>query len=136
MGENRPIPAVLVARMPSPKSQKEPAQAATVRASRQWLSRHAAAVPAMADFYRLLANPTRLRILLTLGRVERLCVGDLAAVVGLSAAATSQQLKMLKGEGWLRAEGHGKQVYYSITSNALRDALEGDLDLLRKKPRG
>lgn len=89
----------------------------------------------MASFYRLLANPTRLRILLSLGRVERLCVGELAAVVGLSVAATSQQLKMLKSEGWLRAEGSGKQVYYSITSAALRDALEGDLELLRRKLR-
>lgn len=106
-----------------------------VKNARQWLARHQAAVPAMANFYRLLANPMRIRILLTLGRVERLCVGDLAAVIGLSIAATSQQLKMLKADGWLRTEGEGKQVYYSITSTTLRDALEGDLALLRSKRR-
>lgn len=106
-----------------------------VKNARQWLVRHQASVPAMANFYHLLANPMRLRVLLTLGRVERLCVGDLAAVIGLSVAATSQQLKMLKAEGWLKTEGEGKQVYYSITSTALRDALEGDIELLRKPRR-
>jgi len=122
--------------MPSAKSSRERrGPASAVEHTRRWLARHDAALPAMASFYRLLANPTRLRILLSLGRVERLCVGELAAVVGLSVAATSQQLKMLKSEGWLRAEGRGKQVYYSITSAALRDALEGDLELLRRKLR-
>ena len=106
-----------------------------VKNARQWLARHDATVPAMASFYGLLANPMRLRILLCLGRVERLCVGDLAAVIGLSVAATSQQLKLLKADGWLKTVGEGKQVYYSITSTTLRDALVGDLELLRKKPR-
>ena len=94
-----------------------------------------AAIPRMADLYRLLANPTRLKILLALSRTESLCVGDLARVLDLSVAATSHQLKMLKERGWLTSEGDGKWVRYCFASEGLRDALEGDLRLLKKSRR-
>ena len=106
---------------------------AAVGRARKWLERQQAAIPDMAAFYRLLANGSRLRILLTLGRVDRMCVGDLAASIGLSVAATSQQLKILKAEGWLATATEGKQVSYRITSTTLRDALEGDLRLISRK---
>lgn len=106
---------------------------AAVERARKWLLRQQAAIPDMAAFYRLLANASRLRILLTLGRVDHMCVGDLAASIGLSIAATSQQLKILKDEGWLATTTEGKQVFYRITSTTLRDALEGDLRLISRK---
>lgn len=106
---------------------------AAVGRARKRLEREESAIPDMAAFYRLLANASRLRILLTLGRVEQMCVGDLAASIGLSIAATSQQLKILKADGWLATTTEGKQVFYRITSTTLRDALEGDLRLIRRK---
>ena len=84
----------------------------------------------MAELYKLLANPVRLKILISLGEVRKLCVGDVAQVVELSIAATSHQLKLLKDHGWLNTENDGKLVYYSLASEGLREALEGDLRLL------
>ena len=88
------------------------------------------ALPRMADLYKLLANPARLKILLVLSRTEQMCVSDLAAVLELSIAATSHQLKLLKDRGWLRGKGDGKLIYYSLANEGLKDALEGDLRLL------
>jgi DNA-binding transcriptional ArsR family regulator len=106
-----------------------------VARARKALERDIEAVPRMADLYKLIANPARIKILLTLGRVGRLCVGDLAALLELSFAATSQQLKQLKARGWLTATSQGKQVYYELADHDLHEALEGDLRMLRKEVR-
>ncbi|MCB1746916.1 MAG: winged helix-turn-helix transcriptional regulator [Gammaproteobacteria bacterium] len=104
------------------------------RAARQ-LERDADVVPRMTELYKLIANPVRVKILLILGRVGRLCVGDIASLLDLSFAATSQQLKQLKDRGWLATTSEGKQVYYTLTNRELHEALEGDLRMLRKGKR-
>ena len=86
----------------------------------------------MADLYKMLANPVRLKILLTLGEIEKMCVGDIAQVVGLSIAATSHQLKLLKDREWLTTEVAGKLVYYRLANDGLKDAIAGDLKLLSR----
>jgi DNA-binding transcriptional ArsR family regulator len=103
-----------------------------VAVARKLIHKRRKTLPRMADLYKLLANPVRLKILLSLGDVPKLCVGDLAQVVGLSIPATSHQLKMLKDRGWLHTESDGKLVYYSLVSKGLKEALEGDLLLLSK----
>lgn len=106
-----------------------------VASARKLLEKEKAALPRLADLYKLLANPARLKVLLVLSKTEKMCVGDLAQVLSLSIAATSHQLKMLKDRGWLKGEAAGKQVYYSLASEGLKDALEGDLRLLQEQPR-
>jgi DNA-binding transcriptional ArsR family regulator len=103
---------------------------AAVARARKLLRRNRNALPRMAELYKLLANPVRLKILLILVDSERLCVGDFAHVVELSIAATSHQLKLLKDAGWLSTEHDGKLVYYRIASEGLKTALLGDLHLL------
>ena len=89
-------------------------------------------LPELADFYKLLGNTTRLKILLALAEGE-LCVCDLAHVLGLSIAATSHQLKLLRGKGWLRKRDDGKMVYYRLHSADLLKALKGDLVMLETR---
>lgn len=101
-----------------------------VAVARKLIHKSRKTLPRMAELYKLLANPVRLKILLILGDVRKLCVGDVAEVVGLSIPATSHQLKLLKDHGWLRTENDGKLVYYSLASAGLKEALEGDLRLL------
>ena len=102
----------------------------SISRARKILKKNEKALPKMANLYKLLANPVRLKILISLSEIERMCVGDLAQVVNLSFAATSHQLKMLKDGGWLLAEGDGKLVYYRLAKPDLKDALEGDLRML------
>jgi len=89
-------------------------------------------LPELADFYKLLGNATRLKILLALSSDE-LCVCDIAHVLGLSIAATSHQLKLLRDQGWLKKRDDGKMVYYCLHSVELLKALKGDLNMLETR---
>lgn len=89
-------------------------------------------LPELAEFYKLLGNSTRLKILLGLAEGE-LCVCDIAHVLGLSIAATSHQLKLLRSQGWLRKRDDGRMVYYHLHSVDLLKALKGDLKMLEAR---
>lgn len=86
----------------------------------------------LAEFYKLLGNTTRLKILLALAQGE-LCVCDVAHVLELTVAATSHQLKLLRDQGWLSMRNDGKMVYYRLKSESLLKALKGDLQLLEDR---
>lgn len=89
-------------------------------------------LPQLADLYKLLGNVTRLKILLSLAHGE-LCVCDVAHVLGLTVAATSHQLKLLRSQGWLTMRNDGKMVYYRVHSEGLLKALKGDFCLLEER---
>lgn len=96
------------------------------------LAKEAQKLPELAEFYKLLGNTTRLKILLALAQGE-LCVCDIAHVLQLSTAATSHQLKLLRNQGWLSKRDDGKMVYYQLNSQDLLKALKGDLKLLEAR---
>lgn len=89
-------------------------------------------LPQLAELYKLLGNTTRLKILLALAQGE-LCVCDVAHVLGLTVAATSHQLKLLRDQGWLHMRNDGKMVYYRLHSEGLLKALRGDLNVLQER---
>ena len=89
-------------------------------------------LPQLAELYKLLGNTTRLKILLALVQGE-LCVCDVAHVLGLTVAATSHQLKLLRGQGWLAMRNDGKMVYYRLQVAGLLTALKDDGRLLRER---
>lgn len=70
-----------------------------------------------------LAHPSRLKALIALS-VSDLCVGDIAAIVGLSLSATSTLLKQLRSVGFLTTRSAGKQIYYQINSDIPESILE------------
>ena len=67
----------------------------------------------LAEVFKVLSDPTRLRIVLALS-MEELCVCDLAAVVNLSISAVSHQLRLLKGRKLVAYRKQGKQVFYRL----------------------
>ena len=71
------------------------------------------AVGALAETFRALGDPTRVRILDALSHGE-LCVCDLAAVLGLSQSAVSHQLRLLRGLRLVRPRRDGRVVFYSL----------------------
>lgn len=87
-----------------------------------------------ADLLGLLANPTRLKILLALrgGRNRRsgeLCVCDLAVVAGASKSLTSHQLRLLRAAGLVVARRAGKLVYYRLAEGSAADLLTRALEV-------
>jgi len=67
----------------------------------------------VAELFKLCGDATRVGILCALSR-HRLCVNELAEVLGMTSSAISHQLRLLKQTGFVRAEREGKSVAYSI----------------------
>lgn len=68
---------------------------------------------AIADVFKLLSDPTRVRIVDALTHGER-CVCDLAALVGLSESAVSHQLRLLRTSHLVRVRRAGRQAFYAL----------------------
>lgn len=70
-------------------------------------------VQRLADVFKALGDPTRVRILQAL-RMGELCVCDLADVLGMTQSAISHQLRVLRGLSIVRNRREGKEVFYSL----------------------
>jgi ArsR family transcriptional regulator, lead/cadmium/zinc/bismuth-responsive transcriptional repressor len=70
-------------------------------------------VEAVADVFKLLGDPTRVRLVDALAHGER-CVCDLAALVGLSESAVSHQLRLLRSARLVRVRRTGRMAFYSL----------------------
>ena len=70
-------------------------------------------VEAIAETFRVLGDPTRVRMLDVLATGE-LCVCDLAGLVGITESAASHQLRLLRGMRLVRPRRAGRQVFYSV----------------------
>jgi len=79
-------------------------------------------VAAMAEIYKALADPTRLRILALLFDGER-SVGDLADHLAVSQSAVSHQLRILRAMDIVRYHRDGREVFYSLADDHVREIL-------------
>ena len=70
-------------------------------------------VQALADTFRILGDPTRVRIVDALSDGE-LCVCDIAAQVGISESAVSHQLRLMRTMRLVRGRREGRCVYYTL----------------------
>jgi DNA-binding transcriptional ArsR family regulator len=70
-------------------------------------------VGALADIFKVLGDPTRVRILDALSRGER-SVCDLAALLRLTESAVSHQLRLLRNTRVVRARRAGRMVFYTL----------------------
>jgi len=71
-----------------------------------------AQVAHVADLFRLMGDPTRLKIILTCLK-QPISVGEVAAELNVSPSLVSHHLRLLRAARVLRAERRGKQIYYS-----------------------
>jgi DNA-binding transcriptional ArsR family regulator len=78
----------------------------------------------LAERFKLLADPGRLRMVYALLEAGELCVCDLAATVEASESATSHQLRQLRLAGLVRARKEGRTVYYRVDDAHVRLLLD------------
>jgi DNA-binding transcriptional ArsR family regulator len=83
---------------------------------------NARTVEALADTFRVLGDPTRVRILDALSAGE-LCVCDIASVIGISESAVSHQLRLLRGMRLVRPRRAGRLVYYAVDDQHILELL-------------
>jgi DNA-binding transcriptional ArsR family regulator len=67
----------------------------------------------LAETFRVLGDPTRVRMLDALSHGE-LCVCDLATLVGLSESAVSHQLRLLRNLRIVKPRRDGRMVFYAL----------------------
>lgn len=78
-----------------------------------------------AQFLRLLADDTRLRILNLLLRTSDLCVCELVAILRLPQYQISRHLGPMRRSGLLTTERRGPFVFYGISDQTRRNAVYG-----------
>ncbi|WP_372787894.1 ArsR/SmtB family transcription factor [Paraconexibacter sp.] len=78
-------------------------------------------VERIADRFKLLSDPTRLRLVNALHVEGELSVGDLVERVGTSYGAVSKQLSLLRAQGVVSRRRDGTRIYYQICDPSLSD---------------
>lgn len=78
----------------------------------------------LAEMFRLLGDPTRVRILFALLEAGELCVCDIAAVVDTSETKVSQAMRLLRNAGVVRNRRDGRNIYYRLDDAHVRMLLD------------
>jgi DNA-binding transcriptional ArsR family regulator len=85
---------------------------------------HAAA---LAELFKAFSDPSRLRIISALVNDE-LNVSTIAEAAGLTESATSHHLRGLRQMGLVRARKEGRQVFYSLLDEHVKELYQIGLD--------
>lgn len=89
------------------------------------------AVQLLAETFRVLGDPTRVKIVFALSK-EELCVCDLATIVGASQSAVSHSLRALRQMELVRYRKQGKIAYYSLDDEHIGRLIEEGFDHVRE----
>jgi DNA-binding transcriptional ArsR family regulator len=83
----------------------------------------------VADFFTILANPTRMRIFCALQRGP-MTVTEIAAHAGASLPNISQHLRLMRDKGAVVAQKRGQFVYYAVADPRFLEAARLTRDAL------
>jgi ArsR family transcriptional regulator len=89
----------------------------------------------LSAVFKLLAEPSRLRILLDLG-LECRPVSAIIAGTGLSQTNVSFHLRALREAGLVRGEKHGSFVFYCLPDPQLLEHIQGLAGWLEERAAG
>lgn len=81
----------------------------------------------LADFFKVLGDSTRVRILWALEESE-MCVCDLAVLLNMTKSAVSHQLRTLRQSKLVKFRKEGKNVFYSLDDQHVKSIVEMALE--------
>jgi len=81
----------------------------------------------LSETYRLLGDPTRLKICMLLSG-NALPVSSIAATLGLSDSAASHSLRILRNLRLVKFRREGKMIYYSLDDEHVEDMIRVGYD--------
>jgi len=90
-------------------------------------------VAELADLFRMLGDPTRLRILLACAEAP-VAVSDIADKLDVSSSLVSHHLRLLRAARMVRGERRGKQVFYTAADQHVSRVLADLLEHLTESP--
>jgi DNA-binding transcriptional ArsR family regulator len=85
----------------------------------------------VAEIFKVLGDPTRMRLLYALAQRE-LCVCDLSAVLAMTQSAISHQLRVLRSARLVRYRKMGTMVYYSLADAHVVQLIDVGVDHARE----
>ena len=80
-----------------------------------------------AGFFKAMGDPTRTKILWCLSNNE-MCVCDIASVLDMTKSAISHQLAKLKESNMVVSRKDGKEVFYSLADEHVKNMLEAAME--------
>lgn len=86
----------------------------------------------IADFFKVLADSTRVKIVNLLDN-NKLCVCDISAALGMTKSAISHQLKNLREMNLVKAEREGKEVWYSLADEHVKEVFDVSAEHVKEK---
>lgn len=78
----------------------------------------------MSTFFRTFADETRLKIICALDSVGSMCVCDIAYTLQMTKSAISHQLKFLKDNKLIKSEKNGKEIFYTLADEHVKEIFE------------
>lgn len=90
-------------------------------------------VQGMAQMFKALSDPTRMKMACLLDEGEELCVCDMAILTGQSIATTSHHLRVMKNLGIAKSRKDGKNVFYTLSDHHIRLLVRMTLEHLREE---
>ena len=88
----------------------------------------------VANFFKILGVPTRMKILFALDSNE-MCVCDIANVLSMTKSSISHQLNILKMNNIVKCRKSGKEVYYTLDDEHVKEVFEVALSHVMHKER-
>lgn len=89
-------------------------------------------VEKLSLMFKILADPSRLRILFALER-EEMCVCDLAALLEITESAVSHQLRFLRNVNLVKNRREGTVLYYRLVDDHVKILTDIGLTHIREK---
>lgn len=77
------------------------------------------------------SDSTRVKILFALV-IKELCVQDIADLFSMSQSAISHQLRVLRASRLVKARREGKNIFYSLDDDHIRDILSIGLEHVKE----
>ena len=88
------------------------------------LDKYKNAIGDMCDFFNILGDPTRLKILLLIDNNTTMCVYDIASKLEMTKSAVSHQLALLRQARLISSKKEGKEVFYSLQDDHIKTVVE------------
>ena len=86
----------------------------------------------LAEFFKIVGDTTRVKILFALDKNE-LCVCDIANVLNMSKSSISHQLGTLRRSGIVKCRKVGKEVFYMLDDDHVRQVFEIGTEHIKHK---
>ncbi len=87
----------------------------------------------LAELFKTLGDPSRLRIVTALSTVTELCVCDLCEVLAMTQSAVSHQLAVLRRAGLVRYRKSGKSIFYALDDEHVKILLSAGKEHVEEK---